>query len=84
MDNTVNHGPGGQTSYEDPSEADPCFAKVVDGFSVVDRVALSPVKPGWYKAMVQNVAIRSMRIISKDNVDADEGKNRPIEDVPQD
>jgi cyclophilin family peptidyl-prolyl cis-trans isomerase len=61
-DNTKNHGPGGQTSYEDPTEADPCFAKVVEGFDVVDRMQQSPVKDGWYKAMEHNVAILSMRI----------------------
>jgi cyclophilin family peptidyl-prolyl cis-trans isomerase len=62
-DNTKNHGPGGQTSYEDPTEADPCFAKVVQGFDVVDRMQLSPVKEGGYKAMEHNVAILAMRIL---------------------
>lgn len=63
MDNTQNHGPGGQSSYEDPSEADPCFAKVVDGFDTVDRLAKMPVKEGWYKAMQKNVGIKSMKIL---------------------
>ncbi|KAG7351920.1 cyclophilin type peptidyl-prolyl cis-trans isomerase [Nitzschia inconspicua] len=62
-DNSINHGPGGQSSYEDPSEADPCFAKVVEGFDVVNRMQRSPIKPGWYKAMQNNVAILSMRIL---------------------
>jgi len=62
-DNSRLHGPGGQTSYEDPTEADSCFAKVILGFDVVDRMQLSPVKPGGYKAMVENVAIISMKIL---------------------
>ena len=61
--NTKLHGPGGQTSYDDPTEADPCFAHVVDGFDVVDRMHKSPVEPGWYKRMAHNVAIVSMTIL---------------------
>jgi cyclophilin family peptidyl-prolyl cis-trans isomerase len=63
QDNSQLHGPGGQTSYEDPTEADSCFAKVIEGFDVVDRMHLSPLKPGGYKAMVKNVAITSMEIL---------------------
>jgi cyclophilin family peptidyl-prolyl cis-trans isomerase len=69
MDNSKLHGPGGQTSYEDPTEADPCFAKVVEGFNVVDRMALSPVKPGNYKAMVNSVAIVSMKLMQEEKVE---------------
>ena len=36
--NSRNHGPGGQGSYAVKSEADPCFAKVVEGFEAVDRM----------------------------------------------
>jgi hypothetical protein len=61
QDNTKNHGPGGQGSYADASEADPCFAKVVQGFEVADRIHQSAVKPGDYKHMEHNVAITSMR-----------------------
>jgi cyclophilin family peptidyl-prolyl cis-trans isomerase len=63
MNNTKDHGPGGQTDYEDPTEADPCFAKVIEGFDVVDRMHKSPVNPGWYHGMAQNIAILSMRIL---------------------
>lgn len=62
-DNTRLHGPGGQTNYDDPSEADPCFAKVVEGFNVVDRMQLGKVKPGDYRAFTDNVAIVSMSIL---------------------
>ena len=37
-DNSIDHGPGGQTGYEHPREADPCFARVVAGFSLVERM----------------------------------------------
>jgi cyclophilin family peptidyl-prolyl cis-trans isomerase len=36
MDNTDFHGPGGQDHHKLPTDADPCFAKVVEGFDVVD------------------------------------------------
>jgi cyclophilin family peptidyl-prolyl cis-trans isomerase len=63
-DNSRLHGPGGQSSYEDPSEADPCFAKVIEGTDVAERMKLGQVKPGKYKALEDNVAIVSMRILS--------------------
>jgi hypothetical protein len=67
QDNTNNHGPGGQTSYEEAAEADPCFAKVVPGFEhVADRMHKSAVKVGGYKHMEHNVAIRYMRILSEE------------------
>lgn len=75
QDNSELHGPGGQTNYEDPTEADPCFAKVVKGFEVVDRMHQSPVQPGGYDAMVHNVAIRSMKILTKDIMDLEIGGN---------
>ncbi|GAX10737.1 hypothetical protein FisN_14Lh256 [Fistulifera solaris] len=66
QDNTRNHGPGGQGSYEDPTEADPCFAKVVQGFAVADRIHKSAVQEGSYKRMQHYVAIKTMRMISYD------------------
>jgi len=65
-DNSRLHGPGGQSSYEDPSEADPCFAKVVEGFDVVDRMQLGPIEPGDYKAFKENVAILSMKLLKEE------------------
>jgi hypothetical protein len=62
-DNVENHGPGGQSSYSDPSEADPCFAKVIEGFEVVDRMHRSVVKEGGYKRMEHYVAIKHMVIL---------------------
>jgi hypothetical protein len=69
VDNTLNHGPGGQGSYEEKGEADPCFAKVVPGYEhVVERIHKSAVKPGNYNAMEHNIAIRHMRIVSQADV----------------
>ena len=65
IDNSINHGPGGQGSYAIASEADPCFAKVVDGFDAVDRMHKMSVKPGGYKRMQHYVAIKSVKILKK-------------------
>lgn len=63
MDNTRNHGPGGQQSYALKSEADPCFAKVIDGFEAVDRMHKLSVQPGDYKRMKHYVAIKKVTIL---------------------
>jgi len=69
QDNTRNHGPGGQGSYDDPSEADPCFGKIVEGYeNVADLIHKSEVEDGSYKRMKHNVAITSMRIVHFDPV----------------
>jgi cyclophilin family peptidyl-prolyl cis-trans isomerase len=62
-DNSKIHGPGGQGSYEDPTEADPCFATVVEGREAVDRMVKTEVQPGGYRHMVHNVNIRYMKIL---------------------
>ena len=38
-DNSVDHGPGGFSS-DQKANADPCFAKVVKGFDIVNRMQL--------------------------------------------
>lgn len=37
--NTREHGPGGQEHHRLPDDADPCFARVVEGTEVVDELA---------------------------------------------
>jgi cyclophilin family peptidyl-prolyl cis-trans isomerase len=60
-DNTVAHGPGG---YARDGEADPCFAKIVEGFDAVDHMHTFPVvKFGEYLPMPYPIAVRSMRIL---------------------
>ena len=66
VDNTFNHGPGGQSSYAIASEADPCFGKVIEGFAAVDRMHKMSVQPGGYKRMNYYVAIKSAKILSSE------------------
>jgi hypothetical protein len=60
MDNTLNHGPGGQGQYGLAAEADPCFAKVVDdgvSYAHITKMHKYPLRtPGkgyeYFKDMV--------------------------------
>jgi cyclophilin family peptidyl-prolyl cis-trans isomerase len=67
IDNTRNHGPGGQVAYDHPTEADPCFGKVVEGFDAIDRMHMMPVKPGGFQGMVNNVGIAYARVLDITN-----------------
>jgi hypothetical protein len=40
MDNEEGHSPGNQQHHVLPNEADPCFAKIVEGFDVFDELVL--------------------------------------------
>jgi cyclophilin family peptidyl-prolyl cis-trans isomerase len=55
LDNQVPHGPGGQTNHADPSQADPCFAKVTKGVEVIQHV----------EKQVGNVEIVQARILTQ-------------------
>jgi hypothetical protein len=54
----------------------------VEGFNVVDRMALSPVKPGNYKAMVHSVAIVSMKLMQEEKVEqkVEQKKDETVEE----
>lgn len=43
VDNSVNHGPGGQTHHDLHEEADPCFGRVVGGIEVMGEIDRIPV-----------------------------------------
>ena len=45
MDNTHVHGPGGQYQHDLHEFGDPCFAKVVDGFKVLESMFKEPTYP---------------------------------------
>ncbi|KAL7467822.1 hypothetical protein ACHAXS_008069 [Conticribra weissflogii] len=43
IDNSVNHGPGGQDHHDLHEEADPCFGKVIQGKRVIEELSRVPV-----------------------------------------
>jgi hypothetical protein len=44
-DNSKSHGPGGQYQHDLEEQADPCFAKVVEGQETLQRVFAAPTHP---------------------------------------
>merc|ERR1719242_284964 len=64
IDNTENHGPGGQDHYDLYEEADPCFGRIVDGFDVLEKIFALPA--GNYHILDVPVHIVRMRIQQTD------------------
>lgn len=53
IDNRATHGPGGQHQHDLDEYGDPCFAKVVDGFDILDMMFKEPTyhddhEWGWF------------------------------------
>jgi len=81
VDNTINHGPGGQENYKKQAEADPCFAKVIEGFDAVDRLHQMEVEKGDYKRMKNYVGIKEARILNVVEEKGEEkGENKELVD----
>eukprot|EP00986_Skeletonema_menzelii_P014757 scaffold10180_cov179-Skeletonema_menzelii.AAC.1 len=59
VDNSENHGPGGQTHHDLHEEADPCFGRVVAGFEVMDEINRIPVDREKGSLLVAPVTIVS-------------------------
>ena len=66
-DNSLIHGPGGQTHPGEDLhyEADPCFGKIVEGMEVVDEINLIPTDPENGYAALFPVMIVSASIVTE-------------------
>ena len=64
-DNNDVHGPGGQDNMGIglKGDADPCFAKVISGFDLVDRIHKSPSRADDNSYLQTNVAITEMKLL---------------------
>lgn len=62
LDNSQMHGPGGQLNADLIEEADPCFAKVIQGFDVVDKIHQKDMEA---QLDVHVVGIVSARIVER-------------------
>jgi cyclophilin family peptidyl-prolyl cis-trans isomerase len=63
-DNTQIHGPGGQRHYENEllvADADPCFAKIIHGQALVDRLTMATVEADGRET--KPIRIETMRIV---------------------
>jgi len=61
LDNSIDHGPGGQSHHALLEDADPCFAKVISGFEAVKNIAFVPSLTALDSSSM--VMIKSARII---------------------
>lgn len=66
QDNSMHHGPGGQERHILAEEADPCFAFVVSGFDVIDKIYLRETRSDL---LVEPVVIQSARLIGDEYED---------------
>jgi cyclophilin family peptidyl-prolyl cis-trans isomerase len=62
IDNVESHGPGGQDHHQG-SAGDPCFAKVVSGFSVIDRIQNRQTISEDSHDLEHDVGIQRVRIL---------------------
>jgi len=64
VDNSENHGPGGQTHHDLHEEADPCFGRVVAGFEVIEDINRIPVDREKGSLLKAPVTIVGGRVIA--------------------
>jgi len=63
IDNSVNHGPGGQSHHDLHEEADPCFAKLVKGMEILDELNMLPTDMDRGSLLLASVAIVDSRVV---------------------
>jgi cyclophilin family peptidyl-prolyl cis-trans isomerase len=64
VDNSVNHGPGGQSHHDLHEEADPCFGRVVGGTELINEINRIPVDREKGSLLAAPVTILSGRVIA--------------------
>ena len=63
VNNTENHGPGGQTHHNLNEEADPCFARLIGGWEVLELVEKIPTDGS---RLVRPVVIADTRVVGSE------------------
>mmetsp|Transcript_15289 Transcript_15289/g.33151 ORF Transcript_15289/g.33151 Transcript_15289/m.33151 type:complete len:599 (+) Transcript_15289:136-1932(+) len=64
VNNSANHGPGGQSHHDLHEEADPCFAKLVGGMGILDELNKIPVDHDKGDLLLHPVVIVDSRVVS--------------------
>lgn len=68
LDNTMIHGPGGQTNDNDlHNEADPCFGKVVEGMEALGEMNKIPTAENNNEVRYPVVIVNTRILVPKDN-----------------
>jgi cyclophilin family peptidyl-prolyl cis-trans isomerase/cell division protein FtsB len=69
MDNSKNHGPGGQPQHAfGDEEADPCFGEVSEGFDVLERIFQYQTDAKKGHAMTTPLTIVAARVVDHEDV----------------
>jgi len=68
LDNTKNHGPGGQSHHDLEEEADPCFGEIVEGKDVMERMYKMSANRNNDWLLDNPVHIIKARIVDMDDV----------------
>ena len=63
IDNSVNHGPGGQSHHDLHEEADPCFAKLVGGMEILGDLNKIPINRERGSLLLHPVVIVDSRVM---------------------
>lgn len=82
MDNTHNHGPGGQAHHDLHEEADPCFGRLVGGMEVMREVDKIPIdrERGF---LMYSVTIVDSRVIVTRSLGGEERQEPPQQQIQQ-
>lgn len=63
IDNSENHGPGGQSHHDLHEEADPCFGKLVGGMEILQELNKIPVDGERGSLLLHSVVIMDSRVV---------------------
>jgi len=86
VDNTEPHGPGGQYQHQLIEQADPCFAKVVEGKETLEAVfgmATYPATHQFAYFLQEPVEIQTARIMETIKEGVDKPENLPRKKIPK-
>lgn len=73
INNSKNHGPGGQIYHDLHEEADPCFGKVIKGMQHITAIDKIPVGYDEGFLLKHNVLIADVRVVTEKRNPLEEG-----------
>jgi len=82
LDNTNNHGPGGQIQHRLGEEADPCFGHIVEGKDILERMYLMKTDAQHDWVMDNPVHIVKARILIDANDDEKTRESKSAKSIP--
>ena len=84
VNNSENHGPGGQSHHDLHEEADPCFATLVGGIPILNELNRIPTNQDKGSLLLHHVGIVDSRVIAKVTIEADDDDDDDQHDEQED